>query len=133
MSKKIKLTESELITELKKFLLEQSDNDEFNDEEIDNYNPRQELINKLKQLIDSNDEFDEAVIDDIDSDGKPHRRARGSIYVDLFVPETDDKEFDRNVAMKMMEYFASQIKENNYVGGVAFKTGDLTNPFDAEF
>jgi len=128
MSKKIKLTESELIAELKKFLLEQSDGEEFDD-----YNPRQELINNLKQIIDSDGEFDEIIIDDIESDGKPHRRARGSIYVDLFVPETEDKEFDRKVAMKMMEYFANQIKENNYIGGVAFKTGDLTNPFDAEF
>jgi len=128
MSKKIKLTESELIAELKKFLLEQSDEEEFDD-----YNPRQELINNLKQIIDSDGEFDEIIIDDIESDGKPHRRARGSIYVDLFVPETEDKEFDRKVAMKMMEYFANQIKENNYIGGVAFKTGDLTNPFDAEF
>jgi hypothetical protein len=128
MSKKIKLTESELIAELKKFLLEQSD-----DEELDDYNPRQDLINNLKQIIDSDGDFDEIIIDDIESDGKPHRRARGSIYVDIFVPETEDKEFDRKVAMKMMEYFANQIKENNYVGGVAFKTGDLTNPFDAEF
>ena len=127
MSKKIKLTESELIAELKKFLLEQSDEEEFDD-----YNPRQELINNLKQIIDSDGEFDEIIIDDIESDGKPHRRARGSIYVDLFVPETEDKEFDRKVAMKMMEYFASQINENKYIGGVAFKTGDLTNPFDAE-
>ena len=127
MSKKIKLTESELIAELKKFLLEQSDGEEFDD-----YNPRQELINNLKQIIDSDGEFDEIIIDDIESDGKPHRRARGSIYVDLFVPETEDKEFDRKVAMKMMEYFASQINENKYIGGVAFKTGDLTNPFDAE-
>jgi|688.fasta_scaffold04568_19 hypothetical protein len=131
MSKKIKLTEPELIAKLKQFLLEQSEED-FADE-IDEYNPRQELISNLKQIINSDGEFDEIVIDEIESDGKPHRRARGSIYIDLFVPETEDKEFDRKVAMKMMEFYSKQINSNNYIGGVAFKTGDITNPFDAEF
>lgn len=127
MSKKIKLTESELINKIKDFLLEQSD------ENFDDYNPRQELINKLKNIIDSEKELDELDIDEIETDGKPHRRARGSIYIDLFVPETDDKEFDRKVAMKMMEYYSKQINESNYVGGIGFKTGNLVKPFDAEF
>jgi hypothetical protein len=35
--------------------------------------------------------------------------------------------------MKMMEFYSKQINSNNYIGGVAFKTGDITNPFDAEF
>jgi hypothetical protein len=104
MSKKIKLTEPELIAKLKQFLLEQSEED-FADE-IDEYSPRQELISNLKQIINSDGEFDEIVIDEIESDGKPHRRARGSIYIDLFVPETEDKEFDRKVAMKMMEFYS---------------------------
>lgn len=128
MSKKINLTESELITKLKKFLSEQSDEDDFGD-----YNPKEELIKDLKKIINSDGEFDELIIDGIESDGKPHRRARGSIYIDLFVPETEDKEFDRKVAMKMMEFFAKQIKANNYVGGVAFKTNDISKPFDADF
>ena len=131
MSKKIKLTESELINKIKDFLLEQSD--ENFDDEIDDYNPRQELINKLKNIIDSEKELDELDIDEIETDGKPHRRARGSIYIDLFVPETDDKEFDRMVAMKMMEFYSKQINANNYIGGVGFKTGDIGKPFDAEF
>lgn len=128
MSKKINLTESELITKLKKFLSEQYDEDDF-----DEYNPKEELIKDLKKIINSDGEFDELIIDGIESDGKPHRRARGSIYIDLFVPETEDKEFDRKVAMKMMEFFAKQIKANNYVGGVAFKTNDISKPFDADF
>ena len=131
MSKKIELTESELINKLKQFLLEQSE-EGFADE-IDDYNPRQELINNLMQIIDSDGEFDEIIIDEIESDGKPHRRARGSIYIDVFVPETEDKEFDRKVAMKMMEFYSKQINSNNYIGGVAFKTGNIAKPFDAEF
>jgi hypothetical protein len=127
MSKKIKLTESELINKIKDFFLEQFD------ENFDDYNPRQELINKLKNIIDSEKELDELDINEIETDGKPHRRARGSIYIDLFVPETDDKEFDRKVAMKMMEYYSKQINESNYVGGIGFKTGNLVKPFDAEF
>ena len=64
-------------------------------------------------------------------EGKPFRTGRGSIYVDIMVPETDDKEFDREVAKKMLEYYSKQIKNENYVGGLGFKNqGNLIQPYD---
>jgi hypothetical protein len=47
------------------------------------------------------------------------------------VPETDDKEFYREVAKKMLEYYSKQIKNENYVGGLGFKNqGNLIQPYD---
>ncbi len=108
MKKKIYLSESELISVIKKMAIiskskENSVNEQVNDEEEDDYNPRQDLINTLKSKIDSDEDFDESDIRDIYDDGKPFRSGRGSIYVDIMVPETDDKEFDRAVAKKMLE------------------------------
>ena len=62
----------------------------------------------------------------------PTRRFRGSIYIDDLVPETDDREYDREVAKKMMEFYRKQIKnQESYVGGVGFKNrGNLIEPFD---
>jgi len=62
----------------------------------------------------------------------PTRRFRGSIYIDDLVPETDDREYDREVAKKMMEFYRKQIKnQESYVGGVGFKNrGNLIAPFD---
>lgn len=102
------------------------------DDEDDDYDPRNELIKKLKSIIDNNEDLDETDIDEIYQDGKPFRRGRGSIYVDIMVPETDDREFDREVAIKMMKYYSNQVKDENYVGGVGFKTGNLLNPYDTE-
>ena len=62
----------------------------------------------------------------------PTRRFRGSIYIDDLVPETDDREYDREVAKKMMEFYRKQINnQESYVGGVGFKNrGNLIEPFD---
>ncbi len=47
------------------------------------------------------------------------------------VPETDDKEYDRAVAKKMLEFYRSQIKNREtYVGGVGFKQRSLLDPYD---
>jgi 5'-3' exonuclease len=106
-----------------------TESDDYEDE--DEYNPRQDLINALKSKIDSGEDLDESDIRDIYDDGKPFRTGRGSIYVDIMVPETDDKEFDRDVAKKMMEYYSKQVKDENYVGGVGFKNrGNLIQPYD---
>jgi hypothetical protein len=143
MKKKIYLSESELVSVIKKMAIisktkensikEQTNDDdnEFEDSEDDDYNPRQELIDKLKSKIESEEEFDESDIEEIYSDGKPFRSGRGSIYIDVFVPETDDKEFDRKVALKMLDYYSKIIKDENYVGGVGFKNrGNLIQPYD---
>jgi formiminotetrahydrofolate cyclodeaminase len=46
------------------------------------------------------------------------RKFRASIYVDIWVPQTDDKEKDREEALKQAEEFAAKIP-NSYVGGAA--------------
>ena len=82
------------------------------------------------------DEFDFELTDsdmmDIYDYKGPTRRFRGSIYIDDLVPETDDREYDREVAKKMMEFYRKQIKnQESYVGGVGFKNrGNLIEPFD---
>lgn len=50
------------------------------------------------------------------------RRFRGSVYVDIFVPITDNLETDREEARQELEEYAQQIP-NSYVGDVALKSG----------
>jgi hypothetical protein len=102
------------------------------DEEEDDYDPRKNLIEKLKSIIENDEDLDEMDIMEIYEDGKPFRSGRGSIYVDILVPETDDREFDREVALKMMKYYSKQVNDENYVGGVGFKTGNVFKPYDTE-
>jgi hypothetical protein len=101
------------------------------EEDEDEYDPRKDLLDNLKSKIESGESFDESDVRDIYDDGKPFRSGRGSIYVDIMVPETDDRDFDREVAKKMMEYYSKQVKDENYVGGVGFKNrGNLIQPYD---
>ena len=80
---------------------------------------------------DFNFELSDSDMMDIYDHKGPVRRFRGSIYIDDLVPETDDKEYDREVAKRMMEYYRKQIKNSeSYVGGVGFKQRSLIEPFD---
>jgi hypothetical protein len=90
-------------------------------------------MEKVKEVVDGDGEFDESDINDIFSYDGNIRQFRGSIYIDGVVPETEDKEFDRKAAMKVMEFFAKKTDANQYVGGVGFKRRDITNPFDKDF
>jgi hypothetical protein len=107
----------------------EEDYDDFEDEgeEVDS------VVEKVKEVVDSDGEFDESDIDDIFSYEGDIRQFRGSIYIDGVVPETEDKEFDRKAALKVMEFFAKKTDANQYVGGVGFKRRDITNPFDKDF
>ena len=79
-------------------------------------------------------ELDRSDVDEIFSTKGPMRRFRGSIYVDGLVPETDDREYDRKLAMKIMEYYKKQLDNaETYVGGVGFKQRSLIDPFDSDF
>jgi hypothetical protein len=63
---------------------------------------------------------------------KRERRFRVTIYVDVWVPETDDLEADRMIAQSQVSEYADQIP-NSYIGGVAFY--DISkglNPLDRE-
>ena len=60
------------------------------------------------------------------------RRFRASIYIDIFVPQTDDLERDREAA-KAEADMASDSIPNSYVGGVAFyNPRNLMNPLDKD-
>ena len=109
----------------------EDDNDfeDFGDDEEET----DSVMEKVKEVVDGDGEFDESDIDDIFSYEGDIRQFRGSIYIDGVVPETEDKEFDRKAAMKVMEFFAKKTDANQYVGGVGFKRRDITNPFDKDF
>ena len=109
----------------------EDDNDfeDFGDDEEDT----DYVMEKVKEVVDGDGEFDESDIDDIFSYDGNIRQFRGSIYIDGVVPETEDKEFDRKAALKVMEFFANKTNANQYVGGVGFKRRDITNPFDKDF
>ena len=112
-------------------MMEQDENEfeDFGDDEQDT----DYVMEKIKEVVDGDGEFDESDIDDIFSNEGDIRQFRGSIYIDGVVPETEDKEFDRKAALKVMEFFANKTNANQYVGGVGFKRRDITNPFDKDF
>jgi hypothetical protein len=113
-------------------MMEAVEDDEFEDYG-DDEEERDYVMEKIKEVVDNDGEFDESDIDDIFSYEGDVRQFRGSIYIDGVVPETEDKEFDRKSAMKVMEFFAKKTDANQYVGGVGFKRRDITNPFDKDF
>jgi hypothetical protein len=89
-----------------------------------------ESMEKLP-LDDIDFELDDSVFNDIMSFKGPVRRFRGSIYYDGVVPETDDVEYDRNLAEKILDYEREKMNNREtYVGGVGFKTRSLIEPFD---
>jgi len=112
---KIRITERDIKKALNKVINEQ-------EEEMDNRLPVDDVEFEL-----SDSDYDEIM----DFRG-PGRSFRGSIYYDGVVPETDDKEYDRKLALAVLNY--ERKKMNNmetYVGGVGFKNrGNLMEPFD---
>ena len=76
-------------------------------------------------------DLDDSDVADIMSADGPMRRFRGSIYIDGMIPETDDTEYDRKLAMKVLENYAKKLPTGEfYVGGVGFKQRSLTEPYD---
>jgi hypothetical protein len=76
-------------------------------------------------------DLDDSDIADIMSADGPMRRFRGSIYIDEMIPETDDVEYDRKLAMKVLENYAKKLPTGeSYVGGVGFKQKSLIEPYD---
>ena len=104
--------------------------EQINDDE--DYDDEDESEEFIKYPVDDFDfNMDYSDINDIYDHKGPLRRFRGSIYVDDMVPETDDKEYDRAVAKKMLEFYRGQIKnQETYVGGVGFKQRSLLDPYD---
>jgi len=112
---KIRITERDIKRALNKVISEQ-------EEEMDNRLPVDDVEFELS-------DFD---YDEIMNFRGPGRSFRGSIYYDGVVPQTDDKEYDRKLALAILDY--ERRKMNNmetYVGGVGFKNrGNLIEPFD---
>ena len=76
-------------------------------------------------------ELDDSDVNDIMSKKGPMRRFRGSIYVDGVIPETDNKDYDRKLAVKVLENYAKKLPTaESYVGGVGFKQRSLLDPYD---
>jgi hypothetical protein len=76
-------------------------------------------------------ELDDSDVNEIMSTPGPKRRFRGSIYVDGLIPETDDKEYDRKLAIKILENYGKKLPTSEYyVGGAGFKQRSLIDPYD---
>lgn len=76
-------------------------------------------------------DLDDSDVNEIMSQKGPMRRFRGSIYVDGLVPETDDKEYDRKLAIKVLENYSKKLPtRESYIGGVGFKQKSLLDPYD---
>lgn len=54
------------------------------------------------------------------------KRFRGSIYVDIFVPDTNNLEEDRYEAEKILEEISNKLPLNSFVGGVAYFKDELS-------
>ena len=80
---------------------------------------------------DSMFDLDDSDVAEIMSADGPMRRFRGSIYIDEMIPETDDVEYDRKLAMKVLENYAKKLPTGeSYVGGVGFKQRSMIEPYD---
>lgn len=113
---KIRITESDIKKALGKVLNEQEE---------------EEMESRLP-VDDYEFEIDDSTYDEIMDSPNPVRRFRGSIYYDGVVPETDDKEYDRKVALSILDYERRKMGNmETYVGGVGFKNrGNIVEPFD---
>lgn len=61
------------------------------------------------------------------------RRFRASIYVDIWVPKTDDLEADRAKAEAIAEEYRKKVSLEAWVGGVAkYNPHDYHQPLDRE-
>lgn len=133
--KKLTLTETELTKLIQKAvetkLMEQKFED-LNFEDWDEDEDEEDDPNTVATFPVDDPDFDlsDSDILDINTYVGPKRRGRGSIYIDLMVPETDDKEYDRKVALEMLRYYQKRLKVESYVGGFGFKRGI---DFDKEF
>jgi hypothetical protein len=115
------------------FRNEPDDDDEEEDESYEDYQMRSYMDSVAKPINDG-DDFDDSMETEIEFYRGPMRPFRASIYIDGSVPETNNKELDRKVAKKMVEFLAKRLKYENYVGGVGFKQrGNLSQPYDSDF
>jgi len=104
-------------------MMEQEE-DDYEEEDMD------EEPNKYP-VEDAMFDLDDSDVADIMSTDGPTRRFRGSIYIDELIPETDDVEYDRKLAIKVLENYAKKLPTREYyIGGAGFKQRSLIEPYD---
>lgn len=115
-------------------MMEQTDMDDMDDMfDMDDMDDMDDMEPEVKKypVNDYTFELSDSDINDLNNQKGEMRRFRGSIYVDGLVPNTDDKEYDRKLAIKILENYASKLPTRDfYIGGVGFKQRSLIEPYD---
>ena len=132
--KKLKLNEEELASLIEKIVeqrlsrISEAPMDDMEDENDDPF-----AVGKFD--VDNIDfELSDSDMTDLDSYKGPMRKFRASIYIDGMVPMTDDVEYDRKLAKAVVDYYRKEMSNaESYIGGIGFKTKDITKPFDKDF
>lgn len=132
--KKLKLNEEELASLIEKIVeqrlsrISEAPMDDMEDENDDPF-----AVGKFDvENIDF--ELSDSDMTDLDYYKGPMRKFRASIYIDGMVPMTDDVEYDRKLAKAVVDYYRKEMSNaESYIGGIGFKTKDITKPFDKDF
>jgi hypothetical protein len=132
--KKLKLNEEELASLIEKIVeqrlshISEAPMDDMEDENDDPF-----AVGKFD--VDNIDfELSDSDMTDLDYYKGPMRKFRASIYIDGMVPMTDDVEYDRKLAKAVVDYYRKEMSNvESYIGGIGFKTKDITKPFDKDF
>lgn len=132
--KKLKLNEEELASLIEKIVeqrlsrISEAPMDDMEDENDDPFS-----VGKFD--VDNIDfELSDSDMTDLDYYKGPMRKFRASIYIDGMVPMTDNVEYDRKLAKAVVDYYRKEMSNaESYIGGIGFKTKDITKPFDKDF
>jgi len=132
--KKLKLNEDELASLIEKVVEERlSQLSEAPMDDMDNEDEDPFAVGKF-DVDDIDFELSDSDMTDLDYYKGPMRKYRASIYIDGMVPMTDDVEYDRKLAKAVVDYFRKEMSNaESYIGGLGFKTKDITKPFDKDF
>ncbi len=129
--KKLKLNEDELASLIENIVekrLSQVKEAPMDDEDFQ----EEEEFPVGKYDVDNIDfEISDSDMTDIDYYKGPMRKYRASIYIDGLVPMTDDVDYDRKLAKAIVDYYRKEMSNaETYIGGVGFKTKDISKPYD---
>jgi hypothetical protein len=129
--KKLKLNEDELASLIENIVekrLSQVKEAPMDDEDFQ----EEEEFPAGKYDVDNIDfEISDSDMTDIDYHKGPMRKYRASIYIDGLVPMTDDVDYDRKLAKAIVDYYRKEMSNaETYIGGVGFKTKDISKPYD---
>lgn len=121
--KKVILSESELKELVRNSILKSID-EQYGDLDFEDWSEDDDPETVAKfDVDDPYFDLSDSDMADIDTFKGPKRRGRGSIYIDLMVPDSGDVEYDRKVAEEMLRYYQKRLKVESYVGGFGFKQG----------